>query len=233
MCIIMDKEFLIQLTANLYNLTLLFPKKEPLRNRMREVANEILAGSVLIKDCSLVESGKLIVESEKNLVVLDSFFELAKTQKWVSPADIFAIQQKYDSLKGRLREKELEQNDGENEENNPTECLYPEQAEEQYPDEEINENPRILEDLFSIKEIGFQSPAEKQSFSERQQRILNILKEKEKAQVWEMQKVFPEVTKRTLRRDFEFLLKQGAVKRIGERNETFYQLNTEVIREVN
>jgi len=27
-----------------------------------------------------------------------------------------------------------------------------------------------------------------------------------------------------LRRDFEFLLKQGKIERIGERNATFYQL---------
>jgi len=34
----------------------------------------------------------------------------------------------------------------------------------------------------------------------------------------------PNVSKRTLRRDFEFLLKQGIVERIGERNETFYKI---------
>ena len=38
----MDKDFLIQLTTELYRLTLLFPKKEPLRYKMRELADEIL-----------------------------------------------------------------------------------------------------------------------------------------------------------------------------------------------
>ena len=38
--------------------------------------------------------------------------------------------------------------------------------------------------------------------------------------------VFPEVTKRTLRRDFEQMLGQGLVERIGERNNTFYQVKT-------
>ncbi len=58
----------------------------------------------------------------------------------------------------------------------------------------------------------------------RQGKILNILKEKEKVQVWQMKEVFPEITKRTLRRDFERLLKQGLVERIGEKNNTFYKL---------
>jgi len=59
--------------------------------------------------------------------------------------------------------------------------------------------------------------------SGRQETILKILKEKGQAQVWEIQQIFPEVTKRTLRRDFENLLNQGLIERMGERNGTFYQ----------
>ena len=58
----------------------------------------------------------------------------------------------------------------------------------------------------------------------RQEKILAILKEKGRAQVWQVKQVFPEVTKRTMRRDFESLLKQGIIERRGERNDTFYQL---------
>jgi len=58
----------------------------------------------------------------------------------------------------------------------------------------------------------------------RQEKILAILKEKGRAQVWQVKQVFPEVSKRTLRRDFESLLKQGIIERRGERNDTFYQL---------
>ena len=38
----MDKEYLIQLAKNAYNLTLLFPKKDPLRYKVRELADEVL-----------------------------------------------------------------------------------------------------------------------------------------------------------------------------------------------
>jgi len=39
----MEKKFLLQFTNELYRLTLLFPKKEPLRYKMRELADDILA----------------------------------------------------------------------------------------------------------------------------------------------------------------------------------------------
>jgi len=58
-----DKDFLIKLTNNLYRLTLLFPKKEPLRYKMRELADEILAN-----------------QDEEKLEILNSFFEVAKSQ---------------------------------------------------------------------------------------------------------------------------------------------------------
>ena len=53
---------------------------------------------------------------------------------------------------------------------------------------------------------------------------LEFLKENGRAQVWQVKQIFPEVTKRTLRRDFGNLLKQGIIERIGERNGTFYEL---------
>lgn len=59
--------------------------------------------------------------------------------------------------------------------------------------------------------------------SERVRKILALLKEKEKAQIWEFKKVFPQVSKRTLRRDFEYLLGKGFVERIGEGKNTFYR----------
>ena len=61
--------------------------------------------------------------------------------------------------------------------------------------------------------------------NDRQKIIVSILKNKEKGQVWEFKASFPDVSKRTLRRDFEYLYNQGVVKRVGEKNNTFYQLS--------
>ena len=162
----MDKDFLIKLTTNLYRLTILFPKKEPLRYKMRELADEILAN-----------------QTEEKLEILNSFFEVAKTQNWVTPQDILNLQQEYSNVK---------------------------------------------EELKKLSEIQLSKVEKRRGVEEtipgRQQKILEVLKEKGQAQVWEIQKIFPEVTKRTLRRDFENLLNQGLIERMGERNETFYQI---------
>ncbi|MFC1789713.1 DeoR family transcriptional regulator [Patescibacteria group bacterium] len=174
----MDKDFLIKLTNNLYHLTLLFPKKEPLRYKMRELA-----------------AGILTKPRVEDLVSLNNFFELAKFQNWVSPSDILAIQKDYVNLSEGLKEPAVLQ-------------IAEKNASKENPDAKILEFQPISKMLI-----------------ERQEKMLTVLKEKGSAQVWEMKQIFPEVSKRTLRRDFEFLLKQGVVKRIGERNNTFYQIN--------
>ncbi|MBI2003295.1 MAG: DeoR family transcriptional regulator [Candidatus Wildermuthbacteria bacterium] len=62
------------------------------------------------------------------------------------------------------------------------------------------------------------------SLSFRQNKIVEILQTKEKAQVWELQKILPEVTKRTLRRDLDDLLGRKLIERQGEWNAVFYRL---------
>jgi len=208
----MDRNYYLQLTQNLYRLTLLFPKKEPLRYKMRELADDILADLILSSDrgsaSSVLAEDRPLPNLKKKeegansiisqLEVLDSFFEVAKNQNWVSPHDILNLQEEYSKLKEELK------------------------------------NRRSTPPLIKNTQVG---PVQVSSLNEQQQKILDsnpstarqgkileYLKEKGKTQVWEMKQIFPEVSKRTLRRDFEFLLKQGKIERIGERNETSYQL---------
>jgi predicted HTH transcriptional regulator len=157
------KEKLIELTRRVYRLTQLFPKKEPLRYKIREIADEILA--------NLLRETKN--PTIKDWEILNSFFEIAKEQNWVSPREISQIQQEYKNL---------------------------------------------------IEEIHFESKDDRPSISERQKKILEILKEKRKIQVGQVKGFFPNVSKRTLRRDFQSLMKKGIIERIGEKNKTFYQL---------
>jgi len=171
----MERDFLIQLTNSIYRLTILFPKKEPLRYKMREVADNILA-----------KPGK------QDLETLDSFFEVAKLQTWVKAADVLAIQEEYANLRQELG-KDAKPRQG---------------------------APR------EVKEVQPLS-LEVRPMPERQEKILAFLKENGRAQIWQIKQVLPEVTKRTLRRDFDRLLQEKLVERIGERNDTFYQVPTE------
>ncbi|MBI2452924.1 MAG: DeoR family transcriptional regulator [Parcubacteria group bacterium] len=63
----------------------------------------------------------------------------------------------------------------------------------------------------------------------RQEKMLEILRYKEKIQVWELKKLLPDVTKRTLRRDVDDLLKRNLVVREGEWNNIFYRINGETV----
>lgn len=194
----MDKSFLVQLTNNLYHLTLLFPKKEPLRYKMRELADEILANSFLSNSSKKTENCSLQILEE--LEILDCFFEVAKTQNWVQPEALFEIQREYSKIKDDLQKRENQRSVG------PEVIILP------------------PENLKGMPSVSFGAGKLEEIRNSRQQKILEILKEKGRAQVWEMKKIFPEVSKRTLRRDFEHLLKQGLIERIGEKNETFYRL---------
>lgn len=163
----MSKEILIELTKKIYRLTILFPKKEPLRYKIRDLATEILAKP-----------------DEHDFETLNNFFEVAAAQNWVNNADILAVKSEYDKLKGELI------------------SIKPEKKKEESD----------LKPLFA------------KNLADRQEKIIAILRERGKAQVWEMKELFPRVSKRTIRRDFEYLLKQGAVERLGEKNNTFYKV---------
>lgn len=188
---VMDKNYLIQLTNNLYKLTLLFPKKEPLRYKMREVADEIL------DRCLRQNPGQNPVMDD--LEVLDSFFEVAKAQNWVAVSEVLRTQEEYNRIKAEIKK---------NVESPP-------------------EPPKLLEkpekEKIDSRPIEILAPVTG-SVNLRQEKILGFLKENGRAQVWQAKQIFPEITKRTLRRDFESLLKQGIIERVGERNDTFYEL---------
>jgi len=206
----MDKNSLIKLTTNLYRLTLLFPKKEPLRYKVRELADEILENGVLIiggnphqpPHHSIGSGGQsedLVLEIEKKLEILDSYFEVAKSQNWVSPFDVTELQKEYNKLKDEMvRVGALDS---------------------------LKEKAEVLGDhkVVSLKRaISFD--IRQREKGERGEKILEVLRERGRIQVGELQKVFPQISKRTLRRDFNFLMEQGLVERVGERNDTFYQL---------
>ena len=214
-----NKDFLIELTNNLYRLTLLFPKKEPLRYKMREKAIKILEEP-----------------NEKDLAVLDKYFEVALIQKWVSFAEMLAVKTKYDNLIGELTNKEKDTDVPLSllaEDTPSTVNLKKDEIQvisTIADDQEDSISSVSLEEknnLFSIQqnqENFINNGTTVNGVNYRQEKILEFLKENGRAQVWQIKEIMPDITKRTLRRDFEYMLKQGMIRRIGERNDTFYQI---------
>jgi hypothetical protein len=189
----MTKGSYIQLTNNLYRLTLFFPKKEPLRYKIREVGDDVLAKILLLLREDSIKPKTLIADIERDLEILDSFFEVAKVQNWISPFDILEIQKEYSKIRGEF---------------------------ERFSTIEKEEKPVII----GLPAISAETNFKPQNINERQSRILEILKERGRAQVGDLKNIFPDISKRTLRRDFKDMLKQSLIERVGERNETFYIL---------
>ena len=98
--------------------------------------------------------------------------------------------------------------------------------------EEIELRPlaiRSLGDLPSAK--AGNGNDKKDQLSNRQRKILEFLAGNEKAQVMDLQKILPDVTKRTIRRDLYELLGAGKIIRMGEFNEVFYKISENKVLE--
>jgi predicted HTH transcriptional regulator len=179
----MNKLDYLKLTQAVYRVTDGFPAGEPLKFKIREMANQILSDLVLFNPTG---QEKIL----KDIEVLDNYFEVARIQNWVNPLNFFVLEQEYSKIKESIAKSE--------------------KAPKAVPKQPVTLNPV--------------QPASEPRSSGRHQKILEILKEKGQAQVWEIKRIFPETSKRTLRRDFDYLLKQGIIERIGEKNGTSYKI---------
>ncbi len=193
----MDKRYFFELTNKLYRMTLSFPKQETLRRRMRGLADEILMDLVVILEGDQKEKRDAAFNVEKNIRLLDTCFELSKNQNWVEIEELKNIQSDYLVIKREV--------------------------------EEFNNNNRkeMKEEVKEEVKEKITAPDKKETskpLSKRQEKIMEFLKEKEKAQVKDIQEILPKITKRTLRRDLAVLTEQGKLKKIGKGNMTYYQI---------
>jgi hypothetical protein len=264
----MDKNNLTELAKDVYHLTLLFPAKEPLRYKLRETADDIVAEYIMEKNDYLSDIRRLFE-------VIYSYLDIAVGQNWVSPARINQIRDNYALAAQKLTEIKLAQEIAANNKIREAEMasvnekiasgtdfiLIPDQPKTEMTmpaaqnlmeppvqaapaiavaaeDEEIGEPAekfktsaqRIAPSDLETEDIGEEGPIGKEGNGlsngqvVRQNRIVEFLKQHGSAQVWEIQKIFPSVSKRTIRRDFRSMLKQGLIERTGERNTTAYKL---------
>ncbi|MBD3208129.1 MAG: DeoR family transcriptional regulator [Candidatus Nealsonbacteria bacterium] len=214
----LDKKRLLEATNEVYRLTLLFPKKEPLRDKMRELSDEVLAHFVSLPAESAKRGKKVLVRNAvKKIEILESFCEVASSQNWVKPEDLLNLQREYNKIKEEFLDiEELPFKSIEPKPKKPRKVVK-----EKEP--EVVE-PELEEEKKELKQEEFPKQEEMITISPRQKRILEFLKNQGKAQVWQIKEVFSDVSKRTLRRDFKKLLKDGLVERKGERNDTYYVL---------
>jgi len=193
-----EKDYLIKLCLAIYRITDLFPEREPLRISLREKANQILADSILFFNGNPVS----LTKEQKKRFSERILGNISILQGY------FEIAEKQNWLR-RENFSVLER--------------------------EYNMIEKEIKNGFSKKESSDITKKEKSpsqvsqiSLDElkkgRYKRILEVLKEKEEVQVKDLKEIFSRVSKRTLRRDLNDLLKKGFVKRVGDKNRTVYKL---------
>ncbi len=205
----MNKSYFIELTNRLYRVTFFFPMKEPLRHKVREVADDILANLILILEGEINERREAAFSVEKSIEILDALLELAKAQNWIDSDEIKKVQEKYKEIKIEVEEF--------NDILRRKTHLYEQKA------LLISEEKVILRKETDVPQV--KKPEKKKeviNLNKRQEKILDLLKRKETLQVKDIQEVVPTATKRTLRRDLSAMVEKKLLKRTGAGNTIAY-----------
>lgn len=205
----MDEKFL-QITNAVYKLLEFFPENEPLKNRAKEKALSITENLVLIfgedgwtSISSLMpqRKEKAIINALEDIEILLSFLKVGKQLGWISNINLLIIEKEYEKLKEEIKKTDFKK----------------ERNIEKISFSEFIEKTKIIPPLKESKPKA-------DNLSERQKKILQLLKEREKTQVSDIIKVLPNITKRTIRRDLDDLLKKDKIARVGEWNQVFYKV---------
>jgi len=213
----MEKSNIIKLTVVLYRVTELFPKREPLKFSLRKKANDILAGFVLCfgnNSAILTKADKQRTLNRilKNIEVVQTFFSLAESQDWLRPENFLVLKREYGSVAQQTQQALIAQKEVIERESATREPIT-RASEAQEPVKRETPVRRQQTSVASASSTGLKS---------RHKQIIKFVKSKGAAQVKDVKEILPEVTKRTLRRDFDFLLKSGLVERRGDKNTTEY-----------
>ena len=207
------------MTDTIYNITE-FISDESLKNKIRERALEIFSNLNLIfsenPKATLQEKSKLSVQIEKDIEVLENCLKLASLREYLYPFNFLIIKNEYDKIKEKIK---LNNDNDNNNDNDPEGVALrrPYGASNQIIKEKLISEPEKKTNNLSI--------------SERQKKILEVLEKKEKAQVCNFIEFFPNLSKRTLRRDLDNLLKKELIVRNGKWNQSFYQLKEDRTQE--
>jgi len=199
----MDENFL-KLTNTTYKLLEYFPEADPLAARAKERILEVVENFVLASS-DLKEQQKLQGKIVGNIDIILGFLEVGKINGWISPINYLIVSNEF--KKAKLKFGVVEQ---------PDTVVADGQNRTQIGSESVSEK---------IEAQKIEAPNFLIKLTDRQKKILEFLKEKEKAQVMDLQAILPTITKRTIRRDLDELLALRKVVRMGEFNQVFYQTN--------
>ena len=205
---IMNADFFVRLIVATHKVVNILPREDPLRVQVQDSSNKLLVSLILLVQENPAMSGQrptVTARAIRETGKLVAYLNYAKRTAEINPENFIMLEREYNRVGEFLRkihEKSIVVN-----------------QERVVLKQEISTRQTVP--VIKSKE---NTSVSKGKLSFRQSRILELMRNKPKVQVWELQKVLPEVTKRTLRRDLDDLLQRSFIIRQGEWNEIFYQI---------
>ena len=191
----MENKFL-KLTNTVYKALEFFPEADPLKNRAKDKALEIMEHLVLINENSgwlSFQKEKIKVQLSEDIDILLGYLWIGKSQGWLYSVNCLIITNEYEKIKNEIK---------------PI----------------VEPIIELTQKLPLPVNISDRQNPPAHEVTARQRKILEFLNKNEKAQVMDLQAVLPDITKRTIRRDLDELLEAGKIIRLGDFNQIFYKV---------
>jgi hypothetical protein len=233
----MENEKYLKTTNAVYELVDLFPDEDPLKNRTKEKTLAILDDLISVNFLTGPEKEKIALQTINDIEMLLGCLSLANCRGFLTKLNLIIIAEEYNKIIQEIK---------------PIADAYKQNV-SLFRNEPVVAQPRVagperkwnkISELLPVAELVAEAPKKetpqkavlvpaapaprqpRENNSSRQEKIIKILQERGKAQVADFKQVMPDVTKRTLRRDIDDLLKREKINRVGEWNQTFYQIRT-------
>lgn len=206
----------VKVINSTYKLLEFFPDGDPLKYKAKEKALEILENLTLISDVggwTSLKKEKAGAELLDDIEIMKNYLQLGKHQGWVGGINFLILLKEYDKIKSQIKPAKSVLS------NVMSDIAQLNQIKSLNKEKEKHNEPILLQP--PLTKVG----DEQRKGSLRQQKILNIINSMGRAQVSDIIKEVPNVTKRTIRRDLDELLKKAKVVRNGEWNKVFYQIS--------
>ncbi|MBU2540220.1 DeoR family transcriptional regulator [Patescibacteria group bacterium] len=196
----------LEITSVVCKLLEFFPEDEAIRDKAKEKALEIMKNLVLVSSPEIFARNKeLTQQTLTDIEVLKGYLSLGKNRGWMNNMNLLILFKEYDQIKEEIK---------------PASEIMQRGVSEEKKIQKVGQIipvDNIVDKTISIS--GFVGP-----FSDRQQKIIEIMNNQEKVQVADLKNILSDISKRTLRRDLDDLLKKGKITRSGEWNQVFYKI---------
>ena len=208
----------IKIINSTYKLLEFFPDNDPLKYKAKEKTLAILENLTLIEDFkgwTSLKKERAASELLDDIEILKKYLQLGKYQGWVGGINFLILLKEYDRVKSELH---------------PIKPGIGVVLESEKPPANSQTREVKVKNINPNK-FAVTSPVQKEVNSEnsksliRQGKILQVINSMGRAQVSDIIKEIPNVTKRTLRRDLDELLKKAKIVRSGEWNKVSYQVS--------